>query len=234
MYALLGVSTCSLQAAAPRQRREGLAGHNDVVEHGNADLTARCAQLPRHLKILGRWFGIPGGMIVDKNQRSRTQYDGIAKNLAGMDQRRVQDAPRDLALADRGVLGVEEEDVELLMGEVGERGREDVVHVGRPRDGVFPDGARGAHPSAKLDRRHEPGGHGRSDPGNGFQAAEIHPREFPQTPAREVEDALGQVAGRCPSATRADEQRQQLLLGQGAGAKALEPLARSRLGRLRG
>ena len=75
---MLTVRTRPLQATAPRQRRKRFARHDDVVEHGDPELAARRAELPRDLQVLGRRLGIPGRVVVHEDERGRPQ-DGLVR-----------------------------------------------------------------------------------------------------------------------------------------------------------
>ncbi len=59
----------------------------------------------------------------------------------------------------------------------------------------------------------------------------VHPREFSQLPAREVQDVLGEVAGGGVTAAGPDQEGEQLLFGERAGPVTLQPLPRTRRGR---
>ena len=141
-----------------------------------------------------------------------------------MDQGRVKDAPRNLPLTDGDILGIEEEDVELLVREVSQAGREDVVDVARPGDGVFAACARRSDALAKLDGRNDPGRHRGADPRDPDQPPRVHLREVAKVAAREVEHPFGEPPGRRGTVAGPDHERQKLVLRQGAGAETLQSL----------
>src|SRR3954465_2486888 len=89
-------------------------------------------------------------MIVDENDCCRSLRDRFTKDFAGMNERRVQQAPRYSDVALQPVLRVQNRDVELLDRKILESLREDLVHVARPphRSTLLP--LLGRHSSAEL------------------------------------------------------------------------------------
>ena len=168
-------------------------------------------------------------MVVHQDQARRPENDGIAEDLAGMDEGCIEDAPRHLSLADRDVLGVEQQNVEFFVREVGQSGRKDVVHIARPRYGVLVARARGPHALAQFDRRDDPRGHGGAYSGDADQNARIDPSQVPKPSPGQVEYPLGQTVRGHRRASGTDHQREKLLLGEGSGPVALKALTGPRL-----
>jgi len=167
------------QPASFSQRDECAFPDDDMVQNRDAHCGTGPGKLSCDRPVLNTGRRISRRVIVDQNHTSGTLDDGGPEHFPRMYQRCIEDAAGNQHTPDHPVLGVEEERMELFLGQIPEEGPdpgEDIA--GSPNRLILSPRFHGRSTS-QFHSRHNSGGGGRSNPRLGFQHTR---REGSQTP----------------------------------------------------
>ena len=173
----------------------------------------------RRPEIVGRRLGVAGRVVVPEDDARGISPEGFGEELADPDRRPGDVAGVDRAHRDEPLLAGEEGDDERFAIAVREVRRERAR--GRRRrveDVALALG--GERPSRELERRDDAGRGGRPE----AESREIRSRQT-AGPAGRLEYRLGEREGGPARAPRADDEREQLRVGEGWWAVADQALA---------
>jgi hypothetical protein len=133
-----------------------------MVENRDSQGPPRLPELPRDRPIFSGGGGIARRMVVHENHPRRTFTHRHAEDLSRVNERGIENPPRDQHLAYDAVTGVEQEGVKLLLSHILKSGAHASKDIGRASDGSFGRGLFDGGAASEFERSHEPGS--RRDP----------------------------------------------------------------------
>ena len=178
---------------------------------------ARLGEAAREGHVFGRGLGVARGMVVEEDEGGGPRGHRLLEDLARMHQAGGEAAHRDHGLAPQAAAHVEGEQAEGLDGP---RARSAGAGSGRVGGGAEAGAAAGGSLASRAPAPARPGrappwrGPGRGGPASSASRAT---REIAQPGCGQV---VGQVQGRGPARPGAHDQRQQLAVREGRGARA--------------
>ena len=165
-------------------------------------------------------------MIVKEDDRRGAAARRGAKHFARMDDAGVERADGDDRGTQHAMLGVEQQDAELLDWLRAELGHQEQGRVvGRQNLGALAARADERAP-AGFDRRHQLSGAGAADAGQAAQLVGRAAREAVHAADRR-EDGIGQLEGTGVRTAVAQDDGEQFVVAQAAGAEAIQFFARA-------
>jgi hypothetical protein len=154
---LARLASCSVRVIVP----EGFSGfskavvaetgNDHVIQNMNSQQTACGSKSLRHRAIFGTRGRISAGMVVYEYERGGRASNGVAKNLARMDQTRGQRPDRHLFRPDQPMSTVDEQHMKRLSPKISQLGSKMALNVRRTADQLPRLDRQVDHASCQLD-----------------------------------------------------------------------------------
>ena len=165
-------------------------------------------------------------MVVNEDERRRCLSHSLAKDLARMHQARCQRSLRDHDVAHHAMTAVEQQDMKAFGPEVTQAREVVSMDILGALDARAPHETPSGEAPADLAGRQHRGGLHRAHAWNRRQLLRVGASRTLQ--ATELpQQRLGDVPNVMPAATRAQQQRKELGVGERPGTQTLQPLART-------
>jgi hypothetical protein len=209
-----------------------------MIEYFDSHNSPSGTELAGNRTVLGRRGRVAAGVVVNENDARGGLGDGGSENLSRVYERGVQGTPRNLQIPYYLVLGVEEEDVELLVRKVAHLQSHQGVDIRRAPDfrtvsPIFLD-----RPPSKVERRQDPGSLRGTHSGDGTQLRDrpVHDPaerrlasrrgEMVQQIARQIQGGPGRLRSRGGN-PGLDQYGQELTRGKGTRGETGQALTRA-------
>lgn len=207
----------------PVQNAAGsLASDNHMIDETNTDDPERRLHFPRERSIVLRRFRTPARMIVCKDNGSRPFLQSSARDFPGKRRGAVDGATGEEGGLDDAVAGVEEEGDDDFLGFAGEAGAAVVGDEAGVGEGVGAGGAVAEGGDGGGAGGEEGVGDGGAGAGDGEDVGARGVEEAAEAAAEGLEEGAGEGLDVAAADGEAEEEFEDLVVGEGVEAGALE------------